>query len=144
MDAEDIYQIRKFNRFYTRFLKLTDKYHLNTQSTLLEARILLEIDRNVNNANQLLGSLHLDKGYLSRVIKKLKNDGLVVDDRDDTDKRVKNLQLTTKGQAVLTEINEHADAQIINIFSKIPADQLPKLIEDMNEIQNTVKKYSDF
>lgn len=144
MNAENIYQIRKFNRFYTRVLKLTDKYHLNTHTTILESRILLEIDRNVNTANQLLQLLYLDKGYLSRVLKKMKHDGLLLDVRADHDKRIKELQLTAEGKAMLTDINERADDQIRNLFMDIPPEQLEKIIQDMNEIRSTVKKYSDY
>lgn len=143
MDKENIDQIRKFNRSYTRILRLTDKYHLNTHFTLLESRIFLEINRGVDTANQLMELLQLDKGYLSRVLKKLKNEGLIVDVRDEKDRRIKKLKLTIKGKLALEEDNHRADMQIENLFSKIPDEELVKVIKDMQEIQATVKKYSE-
>lgn len=142
MDKENINQIRKFNRSYTRILRLTDKYHLDTHFTLLESRIFLEINRGVDTANQLMELLQLDKGYLSRVLKKLKNEDLITDARGDNDRRVKKLKLTAKGEQALEEDNRRADEQIENLFSKIPAEELAKIIKDMQEIQTTVKKYS--
>ena len=142
MNAENIQKIRKFNRSYTRVLKLTDKYHLDTQYTLLESRLLLEINRGVNSANQLMGLLHLDKGYLSRVLKKLKHEGLLLEIPNVQDKRVKNLQLSKSGQDVLKMIDQRADLQVETLFSKIPAAELDMVIRDMKEIESVVKKYS--
>lgn len=142
MDVENIKEIRKFNRSYTRILKLTDKYHLNTHFTLLESRLFLEIDRGVNTANQLMELLQIDKGYLSRVLKRLKNDGLIDDIRGDGDRRVKTLQLTVKGEAALEEDNRRADQQIENLFARIPETELKKVSDDMKEIKDIVKKYS--
>jgi Transcriptional regulators len=141
LDKKEIYRIRKFNRFYTRILKLTDKYHLNTHFTILDSRILLEVDRDVNTANQLLQLLHLDKGYVSRVLKRLKDNDLLYEIRDEKDKRIKLLKLTDKGQEVLEDINERADDQIIQIFGKIPPQDIEKIIVDMKEIQNLINKY---
>lgn len=142
MNKENINQIRKFNRSYTRMLRLTDKYHLDTHFTLLESRIFLEIDRGVDTANQLLDLLQLDKGYLSRVLKRLKSEGLLIDARDENDGRVKKLKLTTEGELALKEDNRRADAQIETLFSEMPEAELLKIIKDMQEIQETVKKYS--
>lgn len=143
MNAEDIKEIRRFNRSYTKVLRLTDKYHLNTHFTLLESRIFLEIDRGVNSANQLMELLQIDKGYLSRVLKKLKNDGLIIDVRGENDRRVKKLQLTDTGKAALLEDNRQADQQVENLFERIPKVELDCIIKNMREIQATVDKYSE-
>ncbi|CAJ1189787.1 hypothetical protein LCR01_15980 [Companilactobacillus crustorum] len=142
MNIENIRAIREFNRSYTKILKLTDKYHLNTHFTLLESRILLEIDRGVNSANQLMLLLHLDKGYLSRVLKKLTKDDLIQDARDSIDKRIKTLQLTDQGKKALEIINQRANQQVENLFANIPEEKLQSLIKDMQDITDTVKKYS--
>lgn len=142
MNIENIRAIREFNRSYTKILKLTDKYHLNTHFTLLESRILLEIDRGVNSANQLMLLLHLDKGYLSRVLKKLTKDDLIQDARDSIDKRIKTLQLTDQGKKALEIINQRANQQVENLFANIPEEKLQSLIKDMKDITDTVKKYS--
>lgn len=142
MNAENIRKIREFNRSYTRVLKLTDKYHLDTQYTLLESRLLLEIDRGVNSANQLMLLLHVDKGYLSRTLKKLKSEGLLIEVPNDQDKRIKNLNLTNDGEKVLKMIDQRADTQVETLFSSIPTEELETVIRDMQEIKNAVKKYS--
>ena len=69
MKADHIANIRSFNRFYTRVLGLLDKYILNSQYTLSEVRILYELATHENlTASDLIETLHIDKGYLSRII----------------------------------------------------------------------------
>lgn len=136
MEKEDIYHVREFDRFYTNILQLTDKYHLHTNFTILESRILLEIDRGVNTANQLLNLLKLDKGYISRVLKKLENEGLISKTADKNDLRVKFLELTPNGHETLDEINRRADKQIQSLFKDIDQDEIKTIISAMKEIQS--------
>ena len=78
MKADHIANIRAFNRFYTRVLGLLDKYILNSQYTLPEVRILYELATHENlTASDLIETLHIDKGYLSRIILDLRLKKLV-------------------------------------------------------------------
>ncbi|AKP68237.1 MarR family winged helix-turn-helix transcriptional regulator [Companilactobacillus ginsenosidimutans] len=135
MKKEDIYNVREFDRFYTNVLQLTDKYHLHTQFTILESRILLEINRGVNTANQLLGLLKLDKGYVSRVLKKLENEELITKQADPDDLRIKVLALTDQGHAALDDINHRADDQISSLFKNVEKSEIKHIIDAMKEIQ---------
>lgn len=140
MKKEDIYEVRTFNRFYTNILQLTDKYHLHTQFTILEARILLEIDNGLNTANQLLNLLKLDKGYISRVLKKLENDGLIIKANDPKDLRIKILTLTDKGYQALTDINHRADNQVARLFQELDDSTISDIISAMKKIQSELKE----
>ncbi|WP_125707325.1 MarR family winged helix-turn-helix transcriptional regulator [Companilactobacillus zhongbaensis] len=135
MEKEEIYNVREFDRFYTNILQLTDKYHLHTKFTILESRILLEIDRGVNTANQLLNLLKLDKGYISRVLKKLETEGLLFKTADQNDLRVKFLQLTPAGHEALDEINRRADKQIQELFKNVEKSEIKPIINAMKKIQ---------
>lgn len=136
MEKEDIYNVREFDRFYTNILQLTDKYHLHTNFTILESRILLEINRGVNTANQLLNLLRLDKGYISRVLKKLENEGLLSKTADKNDLRVKFLELTPAGHEALDEINRRADKQIQELFKDVEQSDIKTIISAMKKIQS--------
>lgn len=140
MRKEDIYDVRNFNRFYTNILKLTDKYHLHTHLTILEARILLEIDYGLNTANQLLNLLKLDKGYISRVLKKLEKEQLIQKDSDPKDLRIKILTLTPKGHQALDKINHRADDQVAKIFDELNEEQVNDIIKAMKKIQSELKE----
>ncbi|TLQ14642.1 MarR family transcriptional regulator [Lentilactobacillus parafarraginis] len=141
LDAQTIKQIRDFNRFYTKILHLTDRYHLETQFTLLESRILIEIDQGMTSANQLGQFLNLDKGYMSRILRRLKDDDILVEKPHDQDKRIKVLNLTAKGAEILAEINQRADNQIQTIFKRIPPKDVDQVVANMAAIQATIRRY---
>lgn len=141
LDPQTIKQIRDFNRFYTKILHLTDRYHLETQFTLLESRILIEIDQGMTSANQLGQFLNLDKGYMSRILRRLKDDDILVEKPHDQDKRIKVLNLTAKGAEILAEINQRADNQIQTIFKRIPPKDVDQVVANMAAIQATIRRY---
>lgn len=139
MDADKIYEVRKFNRFYTRTLQLTNKYHLGTGLTVLESRLLLEIYENkLQTANDLVSFLDIDKGYLSRVLKSLEKRGYIEQTIDDLDKRSKLLGLTELGRNTLEIINKRADQQIDQLFSKLSEQEMEQVISAMDFIRQKV------
>ncbi|WP_261809868.1 MarR family winged helix-turn-helix transcriptional regulator [Levilactobacillus humaensis] len=139
MNSQDIHQIRAFDRFYTQTLHLTDKYHLQTTLTLVEARLLLEIGENGRNtAIQLVQELRLDKGYLSRLITRLETNGLLQRTPDERDKRAKVLSLTAAGRDQLALINQRADDQIRRLFVDLTPEETQRVITAMQVIENHV------
>lgn len=139
MDADKIYEVRKFNRFYTRTLQLTNKYHLETGLTVLESRLLLEIYENkLQTANDLVSFLDIDKGYLSRVLKSLEKRGYIEQTVDDLDKRSKLLGLTELGRTTLEIINKRADQQVDQLFSKLSEQEMEQVISAMDFIRKKV------
>lgn len=140
MKKEDIYSIREFDRFYMTVLRLTDKYHLHTHFTILESRLLLEINRGNNTANQLLKVLKLDKGYISRVLKKLENEQLITKQTAESDLRIKVLALTSSGKTALKEIDRRADEQISDLFKDVDSTDIAQIIAAMQKIQTELSK----
>jgi len=139
MDADKINEVRQFNRFYTRTLQLTNKYHLGTGLTVLESRLLLEIYENkLRTANELVALLDIDKGYLSRVLKSLQKRGYIEQTIDDADKRSKLLALTTLGHNTLNTINKRADQQVYQLFSDLSDQEIEQVISAMDFIQKKV------
>jgi hypothetical protein len=66
MKEKSIAEIRPFNRFYTTIIGLMDQHILNSRYSLPEVRILY--DHCVNaTASDIMASLNIDKGYLSRI-----------------------------------------------------------------------------
>ncbi|WP_171035065.1 MarR family winged helix-turn-helix transcriptional regulator [Lentilactobacillus parafarraginis] len=114
---------------------------METQFTLLESRILIEIDQGMTSANQLGQFLNLDKGYMSRILRRLKDDDILVEKPHDQDKRIKVLNLTAKGAEILAEINQRADNQIQTIFKRIPPKDVDQVVANMAAIQATIRRY---
>src|SRR3978361_1467587 len=78
-DSDDqIAAVRAFNRFYTRNLGVLDQQLLKSPFSLSEARVLYEIAERADPAAKGIGiELGLDPGYLSRIVQKFDEDGLI-------------------------------------------------------------------
>lgn len=144
MNSQDIHHIREFDRFYTRIFRLTDKYHLQTTLTLLEDRLLLEIAENgYNTANQLVQVLRVDKGYLSRILKRLEERGLLAQTPAELDKRSKILSLTDAGNEQLAIINQRSDDQVRSLFTNLTSSETKQVISAMQFIEEHVTKIKE-
>src|SRR5690349_4446182 len=70
--------VRAFNRFYTRRIGVLDEGLLATPFTLTESRLLWEFaHRERVTASELARDLGLDRGYLSRLLRGLRERGLI-------------------------------------------------------------------
>jgi DNA-binding MarR family transcriptional regulator len=141
MKADHISNIRAFNRYYTRVLGLLDKYILNSQYTLTEVRILYELANHENlTASDLIETLHVDKGYLSRIILDLRLKKLVQSKRSDRDARSLVLSLTKIGRREFRILNKSSDLQLVTILEKLTNAERDKLVRNMNEIVGLLTK----
>ena len=141
MKVDHVANIRAFNRFYTRVLGLLDKHILNSQYTLPEVRILYELATNENlTASDLIETLHIDKGYLSRIILDLRTKRLVQSKRSDRDGRSLVLNLTKIGQREFRILNKASDLQLASIVEKLTNAERNKLVRNMNEIVGLLSK----
>lgn len=134
-------EIRSFNRFYTDILGLLNKYILESEFSLTEARILLEINLNENcTSNKLMTLLNVDKGYLSRILKKFDEIKLIKKIPSNTDGRLFNLSLTHEGERKLQEIHDKSNKQIEKLIDKLNESELDLILSSMNSIETILKK----
>jgi DNA-binding MarR family transcriptional regulator len=122
----NVSDIRRFRRHLRQFERVT---HAQLRSccaevTLAQCLVLLEIDENGQlTMSQLASRLRLDNSTLSRTIEGLVKRQLVERLREDQDRRVVRIQLTTEGNAVCRSIHEENDSHYIRVFEKIPASR---------------------
>ena len=70
--------VRAFNRFYTAHVGALDEHLLDSPFNLTEARVLYELgQRSGLSAAGLAGTLRLDPAYLSRILRKFSQEGLL-------------------------------------------------------------------
>ncbi|MFJ7979058.1 MarR family winged helix-turn-helix transcriptional regulator [Lysinibacillus xylanilyticus] len=132
MDKEIIYDIRQFNRFYTKVLGLFNNQILDTDYSLTEARILFEIsERTECIANNLVQELNIDRSYLSRILRKFEREGLIEKKGSPIDSRKNLLFLTRKGEELLDKINNQSDEQVNQLFNGLTNSEI-------NEIRNSM------
>lgn len=143
MDLSDpiIADIRQFNRFYTNILGILDKHVLDTGYSLTEARVLLEIGfMEPCIANQLVDKLQIDRSYMSRMIAKLRKEGLLVKESSVLDNRTSLIRLTPKGNALFQQINERSDEQIIRLLGGLSREEIKEIHASMSFIQQKLDR----
>jgi DNA-binding MarR family transcriptional regulator/GNAT superfamily N-acetyltransferase len=138
-DSKVVEQIRDFNRFYTNILGLLNAHILDSSYTLTEVRILLEIKKTVDcTANTLITRLSIDRGYMSRIIKRFENNGLIIKESSQADNRISFLRLTQKGKETMSELESKSDDQVENLINHLSDNDQRKLVKAMKYIKNTI------
>src|ERR687887_2544096 len=94
-----IERVRRFNRTVTQRIGALNDAYLARGRPLGQARVLWEIGPDGADVRSLRARLDLDSGYLSRLLRSLERDRLVVVDADRSDKRVRKVRLTAAGSA---------------------------------------------
>src|SRR5215469_17198617 len=99
LDQPMIDQLRRFNRTVTQRVGALNDAFLARDRPLGQARLLWEIGADGADLRLLRSRLDLDSGYVSRLLRALENDRLVVVVRSDVDGRVRAARLTELGLA---------------------------------------------
>src|SRR5829696_3189943 len=91
--------VRRFNRFWTRWIGVLGEGYLESEFSLAEVRVLYELaHREETTAGELGEELGLDAGYLSCVLRGFEKQGLIHKRRSGVDGRRKLLRLTKRGR----------------------------------------------
>jgi DNA-binding MarR family transcriptional regulator len=141
MKPQYIKEIRAFNRFYTPIIGLVSDYILNSDYSLPEARILFELYHHPGlTASDLIGMLSMDKGYLSRILRRFGEKKLVSRVVSAADRRVVTLALTLKGKKEFGLLNQASDQQVAVAFKNLSERDCQELVEKMIEIRRIMTK----
>lgn len=136
MNSKPIEEFRSFNRFYTAVIGLLDNHILNSDYTLVEARIMYELYHGKNQtASDLIHSLSIDKGYLSRVLRQFEKRKFINRQRSAEDTRVIFLNLTAEGKKEFQQLDKASNDQVKSILKEIPEKDLAVLLDSMTEIK---------
>src|SRR4051812_5286570 len=110
MAIEDqVTTLRRFNRTYTQRIGALDDSFLGTGRPLGPSRLLFEIGEDGATARSLRDRLGLDAGYLSRLLRSLEADGLVVVRPDPDDRRRREVTLTRRGRAARRRLDARSE-----------------------------------
>jgi DNA-binding MarR family transcriptional regulator/GNAT superfamily N-acetyltransferase len=124
--------MRAFNRTWTEVLGLLDQGLLETDFSLTEARVIFELAQRATWERQdLRDQLRLDASFLTRVVSRLSNMGLVSSKPSKTDGRAVQLALTPTGRSAFDKLNERSIAQLSKFVQPLTADQRRVLVESM-------------
>src|SRR6266568_160917 len=110
MDMPLVEQVRSFNRTMTERVGVLNDHFLGRNHPLGEARLLWEIGSEGGSVRELRRRLGLDSAYVSRLLRSLEGQGLIVVGTSEHDRRVRHVRLTAAGLRERAELDRRADA----------------------------------
>lgn len=128
-------QVRRFNRVVTQRVGALNEEFLARDRSLGQARVLWEIGPDGSDVRQLRSRLDLDSGYLSRLLRALETDGLLVVTPNEADGRVRTARLTGLGLAERAELDRRAEAAAGSILEPLSYGQRTRLVAAMAEVE---------
>jgi DNA-binding MarR family transcriptional regulator/GNAT superfamily N-acetyltransferase len=140
-DSEDqsaldrrIAAVRAFNRFYTTRVGAIRDGYLQSHFSLTEARVLYELAQTKGiTASRIAESLDLDPGYLSRMLRRFEQDGLLTR-YTEGDKRRSHLALTEAGLAAVHPLDERSRHDVGTMLSALPEPGQEAVVRAMHKI----------
>jgi DNA-binding MarR family transcriptional regulator/GNAT superfamily N-acetyltransferase len=136
MSSDSIAEIRAFNRFYTRQLGLLDEHLKESPFSLSESRLLYETAvRGRTSAAELSRVMGVDPAYLSRLVFKLVEAGLIAASPSSRDRRQNEIALTREGDAAFASIDAASDAAVADLLEPIDPMRRDTLIAAMATIR---------
>jgi DNA-binding MarR family transcriptional regulator/N-acetylglutamate synthase-like GNAT family acetyltransferase len=128
--------VRAFNRFYTRKLGVLDQHLLKSPFSLSESRVLYELaHREELSAKQIGTELGLDPGYLSRILQKFDEDGLLIRTPLACDRRQYQLGLTARGRQTFARLDRASHDEVAAMVTPLTPDDRDRLKAAMGTIE---------
>ena len=135
MEMPLVEQVRSFNRTMTERVGVLNDHFLGRNHPPGEARLLWEIGAEGASVRELRRRLGLDSGYVSRLLRSLEGQGLIMVGAGENDARVRYVQLTEAGLLERAELDHRADAFARSLLEPLGEGQRVKLVAAMAEVE---------
>lgn len=135
MEMPLIEQVRSFNRTMTERIGVLNDHFLGRNHPLGEARLLWEIGEEGASVRELRRRLSLDSAYVSRLLRSLEKQGLIVVRASEDDGRVRLVQLTEAGFRERAELDQRSDAFALSLLEPLSESQRVKLAAAMAQVE---------
>jgi DNA-binding MarR family transcriptional regulator/N-acetylglutamate synthase-like GNAT family acetyltransferase len=139
--ADPVLAVRHFNRFYTRQIGLLDEGLHHSPFSLTEVRVMYEIfHRPGITATGVREALALDAGYMSRILRGLRRQGLVSARAPMADRRRRSLTLTDRGLRTFEGLNARSSEEVGVMLARLSRRKRRDLIRAMRGIEGLLGK----
>ena len=139
MPADQVAQVRRFNRLVTQRIGALDDHFLGRDRPLGASRLLYEIGPKGADLRDLRRHLGLDAGYVSRLAKALAREGLVRLSPGSGDQRVRKARLTALGRREIREMNARSDQAAAALLDALTPKQRETLVAAMAEVHRLLR-----
>jgi DNA-binding MarR family transcriptional regulator/N-acetylglutamate synthase-like GNAT family acetyltransferase len=138
---ERVAAVRAFSRFYTNRLGTLNEGLLDTAYSLTEGRVLFELAQSeLTDMATLRKALELDSGYLSRLLAKFDEAGLIRREASSTDGRRQAIALTASGRRAFKTLNARSTKQVGEMLAALPEARQAALVEAMKVVMDTLAR----
>ena len=137
--ADQVAQVRRFNRLVTQRVGALDDHFLGRDRPLGASRLLYEIGLQGAELRDLRRRLGLDAGYVSRLAKALAREGLVRLVQGGGDQRVRKARLTAVGRREIQEMNARSDEAAAALLDALAPKQRERLVAAMAEVHRLLR-----
>jgi len=139
LEADRVEAVRAFNRFYTRWVGALDEGLLRTRHSLPEARVLFELGRaRSREVSDLRRTLDVDPGYLSRLLGRLEEEGLLTRERSAADGRRQLARLTRTGRSEFRVLDGRSAAEVAETLGALRDEERNRLVSAMETIHTVL------
>ena len=122
--------LRRFNRTYTQRIGVLEESFLGTGRPLAVSRLLFEIGAaGPTTIRALRERLDLDSGHVSRMLRRLEQEGLVETLPDPADARRRIVRLTAAGHRARRELDDRSEALAARLVDPLTDRQRERLAE---------------
>ena len=136
--------VRRFNRFYTRQIGVLQEGLLESPFSLAEARVLYELAHCEDaTATELASALHLDNGYLSRMLRRFERDDLLAKRTSKADGRRRHLRLTPQGQKAFGQLDRRSQSEIGALLDSLSPEDQNRLVGAMQTIERLLGRETE-
>lgn len=120
--------LRRFNRTYTQRIGVLDDSFLGTGRPLAASRLLFEVGSGAPaGVRELRARLDLDSGHLSRLLRRLEDDGLVATVVDPGDRRRRVVELTPAGRQAYDDLELRSEERAAALVAPLTPRQQERL-----------------
>lgn len=138
--ADDVADVRRFTRFYTRYMGILNRHLPGTGSSITEARVLFEISTGDGpRANIIAESLGIDPAYLSRILKRFEKRGLIRRQTDPRDRRGLRLALTEAGENAAHDLVARYNANLATKLEQLSYDERQNLVLHLRQARSLLE-----
>jgi DNA-binding MarR family transcriptional regulator/GNAT superfamily N-acetyltransferase len=135
-DSGAVAEIRRFNRFYTRYIGVVNSSVLKTEFSLAEARVLYEVaNREMPTATEVGKALGMDPAHVSRILRAHQRRGLIARERSEKDARQAYLTLTAKGRKTFGTLDTRSRDQVETMLASLPPGGPARMIGAIRTIE---------
>jgi DNA-binding MarR family transcriptional regulator/GNAT superfamily N-acetyltransferase len=127
--------VRQFNRVVSHRVGALNEDYLTRHRPLGASRVLWEVQPGGTDVRTIRARLDLDPGYLSRLLRRLEDEGLIEAHPYPDDRRVRVIRLTAAGRTERAELDRRSDDLARSLLAPLSDAQRDQLLVAMTTVE---------